>query len=248
MVGNSEPDLTRIQQNDPRSQVERIFDKRLWRPGSAEGLTYDVYQYEASRPPEPLWGIFVLGLSVYTLGMLELLQVGAGDETASVKQVVVAYDEQGRVRFVSEPWAVPEGKFGPCRRMRSVLPADSGVPSSAHPSPADGPTGVALETAILELDGRIEATVDGRKVEGQTVELPPGRHRVDYQASLGGSVMSGPMFSSYDASAEVDLLPGRVYRMDTKRFYGASSRADLFWIEDVESGETVYCAWPRLSG
>jgi hypothetical protein len=242
MVGVREPDLTRIQPGDPRSQAERMLGKRLWRPGSAEGLTYDVYQYEAGRPAEPLWGTAVLILDVYTLGMAELPAADAR-KFAPVKQVAVAYDEQDRVRLVSQPWQVPGGTFEPCRRMRSVLPADSGVPSTAHPSPTDRPPGVALEVAILELDSPIHATIDGRKVEGSVVELPPGRHTVDYQASLGGSVMYGATVLSRYGSAEVELLPGRLYRLKHKRFYGwPRKRADIFWIEDVDSGETLHCA------
>ena len=237
-TGVREPDLAKIQPGDPRSKVEQIREDTLWRADSAEGLVYNIYQFDRGQSPAPHWGAFMLLVDMYTFGLSELQQAGAHEQFGRVKQVAVTYDEEGRVQSVSAPWEVPEGVFGPCRRMRSLIPKDAGVPPSARPPLPDG----ATEATILEIDGRVEATVDGRKVEGRSVTLPPGHHRVDYEATVGGSAMLGPMSTTHRGSAEVELLPGRRYRLDTTRFRGWGARADLFWIEDVDSGETVFCS------
>lgn len=241
-VGVREPDLAAIQPGDPRSKVERILDDPLWRAGSADGLTYEIYQFKKGEPPAPLGGATVLFLDIFTFGLLELEQAGAHEKFGPVKQVAVAYDAEGRVRSVSAPWDVPEGVYGPCRRMRSLIPEDLGVAPTERPSPVAAPADAAAKVAVLEVDGAVEASVDGRKVAGGSVTLPPGRHRVDYEATVGGSAILGSMITTHRGSAEVELLPGRRYRLDTTRLRGWNARADLFWIEDVDSDETLYCS------
>lgn len=244
MVGVSEPDLTKIQPSDERAHVERMLGERLWRLGLADGLTYDIYQYKASQPTRPGWGAVALGLDVLSLGIMEF-NVRDAMKARPVKQVAVAYDEQDRVRFMSQPWGV--AVVGPCRRMRSLVPADSGVPSTVRPSPIAHPVGSASEVAILELDRQVHVMVDGREIEGHVVELPPGGHDVDYSAVLGGSHLYGAVLLPYNETfGYVELLPGRRYRVERERFYpGYRQRADVFWIEDVGSGETLKCDWPK---
>lgn len=235
MVGVSEPDLSRIKLADQRSQVERILGERRWRLGLADEflLTYDVYQFDVDRPARPFVGAIVLGLDVISLGMLEF-NVADVRKFTPVKQVVIVYDGQDRVRFVSQPWLVKEG--GPCRNMRSLLPADAGVPSTLRPYPMAHPVGSASKVAILEFPPFMglfnhTVTIDGHKIEGNVVELSPGRHSVSY---------------GYSLLVDVELLPGRLYRMKSKRFYpGYRAREDVVWIEDVDSGETLYCVTPR---
>jgi hypothetical protein len=242
-VGVREPDLNKIQMADQRSQVEQMLGKRLWRLGSTEGSTYDVYQYKAAQPARPGFGVFALIMDTLTLGMIEY-NAAEAKKFWPVKQVAVAYDEQDRVRFLSQPWSV--SAMGPCRRMRSIIPAISGVPSTVRPSTVAHQIGAASAVAVLELDKQIHVAIDGHKIEGQVVELPPGRHAVSYSANLGGSVLYGAMILTYDNTFDdVELLPGRHYRLKRERFYpGWEARADAFWIEDVDSAETLQCAWP----
>jgi hypothetical protein len=239
MVGVREPDFGRIQIGGTRHQVEQVLGRRLWRAGSADSLIYDVYQYKTRRPAKPLWGVMALGFDVYSLGLTEFLFKDAG-QFAPVKQVSVAYNEQNRVRFVSHTWLVPEDIVGPCRRMRALFPADSAVPPTARPTPTDRPPGTASDVAILERNRAFHTRIDGHKLERRLVELPPGRHAVDFHASVYGSILVGPMHRSYDVSTEVELLPGRRYRLKSGRFYvWGGDRIDVFWIEDVGSGETL---------
>lgn len=243
LIGIKEPDLTKIRPKNHRIQVERILGKRLWHLGTADGLTYDIYQYDAEHPARPVAGIFILGVDYFFLGMPEGVFHDSLTQFQDVKQVAVAYDEQDYVRFISKPWEVPAP--GPCRRMRCLLPADSNVPLDARPSPMVQEGGVVSETATLEIDKKIHVIIDGRKIEERVVELSPGHHAVSFSSELGGSFMLGSMSLSYDGmSTDVELLPGRRYRVKTKRYHGWGTRADAFWIEDVDSGETLYCAWP----
>jgi hypothetical protein len=170
-----------------------------------------------------------LGLDVLSLGIMEynMIDVMKADP---VKQVAIAYDEQDRVRFVSQPW--PVIRTGPCRRMRSLVPANFGIPSTVRPSPMAHPVSSASDIAILELDSQIHA-IDGRKLEGRViwksvvVELPPGHHTVNYSSAV---------------LADVELLPGRLYRVKRERSYpGYQTRVDFVWIEDVDSGEILHC-------
>lgn len=241
MVGVSEPDLATIRQGDQRSHVEKTLGKRLWRVGSAGELTYDIYQYQKERPAQPFLGATGLFMDYITLGMMEGNLVDV-KEFEPAKQLSVAYDEHDRVRFVSQPWFVRA--VGPCKRMRCVVPPDSGVPSAAGPLPVAGEFGTAPPPAIPEVDRQIQVRIDGHQAEKRVVELPPGRHTLNYSAALGGSVMLGPMIRSYDGVfADVELLSGRLYRLKRDRFYpGVGIRVDIFWIEDADSGEVLQCS------
>jgi hypothetical protein len=242
LIGVREPDIIKIQLGDQRSQVEKILGKRLWRPGLSDGLTYDIYQYALARPAQPALGTAGLFLDYITLGMLEA-ELADVPEFEHVKQVSVAYDGQDRVRFISQPWLVT--RAGPCRRMRVVIPADSGVPPAARPLLVADQSGSPSEVATMELDNQIHVEIDGRQVEGRVVELSAGRHTLNYDANLGGSIMYGSMSLSYkNTFADFELLSGRTYQLKMDRFYpGAGNRVDIFWVEDTDSGETLKCSW-----
>jgi hypothetical protein len=220
MVGVSEPDLSKIQLPSQRSQVERALGDRLWRAGLAEGLIYDIYEYKEARPASPALGAVWLGVDVLMFGLLTEAR-GIDELSWPVKQVAVAYDAQDRVVFVSHPWSVHAGP--PCRRMRSVLAADSGVPSTARPAPMADRPAAGSEVAVLKLDWlETPVRIDGRQSERRVIELPPGPHNV--------------------SDAEVDFLPGRVYRLKREKWtVGTSEWETIRWIEDVDSGETLHC-------
>jgi len=195
------------------------------------------------RPAQPVLGTAGLFLDYITLGMLEANLVDV-KQFEPVKQLTIAYDEQDRVRVVSQPWLVTT--VGPCRRMRSILPADSGVPLATRPLSVTDQSGFQSQVASLEVDRQINVAIDGRQVDGRFVELSPGRHTLSYNAELGGSVMYGASLLSYkNIFADFELLSGRTYRLKRERFYpGIGNRVDIFWIEDTDSGETLKCSWP----
>jgi hypothetical protein len=231
MVGVREPDPTRIKADDQRSQVEKTLGERLWRAGSADGVTYDIYQYEAARPADPGHGAAHILGDILTLGATAAQRADAKALSAPFKQVAVAYDERDRVRFVSRPWSV--GSPEPCRRMRSLLPVDSGVPSNARPSPLAERTGSASGSTTLTWSwgnrGLVKA-IDGHKPEERVVELRPGLHKVELAAYLNKEVV------------DVELLPGRRYRVNAESFIpGGGTGLDVTWIEDVESEEVLAC-------
>jgi hypothetical protein len=203
MVGVREPDLTRIKPDDQRSQVEKILGERLWRAGSADGVTYDIYQYEAARPADPGHGAAQLLQGILTFGATAAQRADAKAISAPFKQLAVAYDARDRVRFVSQPWSVNSPK--PCRGMRSLLPADSGVPSNARPSPLADRTSSASESATLTWSwgnrGFVKG-IDGHKPEERVVELRPGLHKVQLAAYLN------------EENVDVELLPSRRYRVN----------------------------------
>ena len=244
MVGVREPDLTKVQRDAQRPQVEKVLGKRLWCAGSTNGLTYDIYQYAAKRKPRPMAGTFVLGFDYFSLGILELDALDIR-KFAPMKQLVVTYDAQDQVRFVSEPWSV-KAMAEPSRRMRCLLPENSGVPVAARPLPMTNQCVFAKRVATLKWDSRLHVAIDGRKLDGRVAELPPGLHTISYSTELGGSVLYGAMILPYNkVFANVELLPGRLYCLKLKRYYpGVDSRVDIFWIEDVNSDETLKCSWP----
>jgi len=240
MVGVGEPDFTKIQPTHSRTQVEQVLGKRLWRAGNANGFTYDIYQYKAGQRARPVTGTAVLAFDVISFGLFEY-NVADAKKYAPVKQVAVSYDEHDRVQSVSPPWSV--NQVGPCRRSRNLIPPNSAVPATARPSPLPGLSGPSGGLASLEVEHRIHAQVDGVKLEKRTIQLPPGLHAVSFSTVLGGSILYGSMSISYDGHfADVELMPGRQYRLKTTRLYGGyRSREDFFWIEDVESGEVLAC-------
>jgi hypothetical protein len=232
LLGYSEPDVTQIHAGDPRHRVERTLGGRLWRAGSADELTYDIYQFKAHRPARPLLGAFLVALDYGTAGIAELYihNDSERDDAAPVRQVAVAFDETDRVRFVSQPWYVTG--YGPCRRMRSVLPADSGVPPSTHPAPISGRAISAFDVAHLEIDWGMSANIDGRKPERRTLDLPPGTHAVT--SSEGPNTIA----------SDIEFLPGRRYRLKYEHMLTQLLKeleTDFLWIEDADSGEVLRC-------
>jgi hypothetical protein len=241
LVGVREPDVTRIERATQRAEVEQLLGKPLWQPGVHKGLTYEVYQYKAAKPPQLLTGTVALGMDYFTLGMFEFNMMDV-KHFAPVKQVAVAYKDQDLVRSVSSPWPVETAE--PCRRMRSRIPKEVSGPANARPVAMfhGGPSNAKLAT--LKWKRYIQLAVDGRALDGTMAELPPGRHKLDYSSSMGGSIMYGAMVLSYDQSfGQVELLAGRTYQMKHKRFYpGLGSRVDIFWLEDIGNRETLACS------
>lgn len=243
LIGVREPKLSKLVTNAPRARVERTLGKRLWHAGSAEGVTYDIYQFKAAKGPRPVSGTIALGLDFFTLGLFEA-NISDLKRYAPVKQIAITYDARDCVQAVSLPWTVTSP--GPCRNRRSLVPADSGVPTNVRPPPLARLSDSDAQVAILQRERAIHLTVDGRKLIERELRLKPGTHEVSFGSVLGGSVLYGAMFLSYEHTfGKVDLLPGRIYRVKTVRLYDlAPSREDFFWIQDMDSGETIGCTRP----
>ena len=230
MFGVSEPNLAEIKPGSQRSDAEKVLGKRLWHVGVADGLTYDIYQFESEQPTRPMIGVGVLFADIITLGELEL-SVHPQDLTPA-KQVAVAYDVQGRVDFVSKPW--PVEAVGPCRRQRSLLPADSGVPATVRPGSISGSSGSRENVSKLDVDvwgiprWMMVVSIDGNEFKGNVIELPPGHHEIIY----------------HGRPATVELLPGRRYRLGREHFFGYKKANSFYFIEDVDSREILHCVPP----
>jgi hypothetical protein len=225
---------------DKRTQVQKILGKRLWRLGFANGLTYDVYQYVADRPANPVLGVIGFGLDYLSLGLTEFAARDLKDFDP-VKQVCIAYDDQDRVSFISKPLLVKVA--GPCRHMRALWANNSDIPLTAKPFPDTYQVDSETKPAILKLDRGVDVTIDGQIIKESEVELSPGIHKLSYNAELGGSIMYGAAFLQYNnVFGDFELFPGRRYRLNRERFYPGQARVDIFWIEDVESGETLKCS------
>lgn len=238
LLGVSEPEVSAIKVGQPREAVERILGGRLWRLGSAEGRTYDVYQYKASRSSRPVLATALFIGDYFTLGLFEALTWDAcrdKEKVEDVKQIGVGYDERDHAVFVSQPWVVHGG--GPCRPMRSLVPADSGLPVNAKLAPAGDPYRRLSQPATLELDEKVNVTVDGRDVHGKAVELAPGRHSLSYDAVLKDYIPYEGTF------ADLEFLPGRLYRLKKERV-NCGQLIDIFWVEDADSGEVLVCSQP----
>lgn len=239
IVGESEPSISNIQLGDPRTKAEKVIGKPLWHAGIADGLTYEIYQYTAERPAEPWIAPLVLLYYPMTLGMLELLAIDA-KEFDQVKQIAVAYDAEGFVRVVSEPWLVSD--LGACRRMRSLIPSDSGIPVAAKPSPQGDQIVPASTRASLHMVKPSYATLDGHGVDGPVVSLAAGHHTLRY-AVCDSTKGWGPLSRMKGPCREIvwdfELLPGRVYRLNREDYWPPATVA---WIEDIDSGETIQCA------
>ncbi len=238
LMGVSEPGVNAVEVGQPREVVETILGKRLWRLGSAEGRTYDIYQYRASRSSRPVLAGGVLLADYLTLGLFEAMAWEAcrdKEEVEDVKQIGVGYDERDHAVFVSQPWVVHGG--GPCRPMRSLVPADAGLPVNAKPAPAGDLDRRPSQPARLELDKKVNVTVDGRDVHDRAVELAPGRHSLSYDAVLKDYIPYEGTF------ADLELLPGRLYRLKTERV-SCGQLIDIFWVEDADSGEVLVCSQP----
>lgn len=228
LVGVREPDLADVKPGIPRADAEKILGDRYWHVGTGDGLTYDIYQYEQEKAPNPLLAAIGLGVDYITVGLLELcLSVSDLEDFELSSQVVVAYDAQDLAVFVSKPW---EALFvGPCRRQRQAVPANSGVPANVRPSPQKGLA--VSKPDFAKFDDKIRAveTIDGRVPEEYVVELPPGRHLIRY---YHGDV------------AEVELMPGRLYRLTRKSYCGYARSNPFYYLEDVDSGEVLHCNAP----
>jgi len=231
-IGVSEPNLTEIKPFDRRSDAEKMLGERLWHVGVADGLTYNIYQFESDQPPRPMLAVGAIVMDIITVGLFEL-SVQPRNLTEA-KQVAVAYDRKERVVFVSKPW--PIMSVGPCRRQRSLIPADSGVPVTARPEPVVGLARSTPSTAKLglmkHLFGWYPVSVDGREFKGNVIELPSGNHEI-----------SSRYWGSF---ATVELLPGRVYQLKTENYYGYKKSKWFFFIEDVISSEVLQCIPPVL--
>lgn len=241
-LGVSEPEVSAIQLGQTRGQVEKILGERLWRLGSSEGVTYDIYQFEKAQRARPVAGLATFLMDYITLGLFEGM-VADCKEGEWVKQIGIGYDDGDTVRFVSEPWGVGGG--GPCRRMRSLVPAASGLPLNAKPAPVADPERRASERATLEIESGINVLIDDRRVDGPRVDLRAGRHTLSHDTVLGGSVMYGAtIFRKADTFADLHFAAGRLYRLQTERFYCVNDRVIVFWLDDVDSGEVLACSLP----
>jgi hypothetical protein len=229
MFGVSEPNIAEIKPGVARSDVDKILGERLWHVGVAEGLIYDIYQFESEQDAQPILGVVGIGLDIFSFGALDF-QHHPRDITPA-KQVAVAYDVQGRVTFVSKAWIVTT--VGPCRRQRSRLLADSGIPVDARPEPMPGlSSDSAALTSQLGIYFWISSetiTVDGHEYKESVVSLPPGRHEVTYYSG---------------AVADVELFPGRFYRLNSENFAGFARARRFYFIEDVDSREVLHCVPP----
>ncbi len=243
LLGADEPDLAAIKLGASREDAESHLGGRLWSPGSADGLTYEVYQYDVERPSLPLMAFAALCIDVITLGFAEY-GLAHAREFAPFKQVAVGYDGKDKVRFVSQPWTVADNKIGPGRRTRAALA--SGAALAARPEPGGDKSVRASHFAVLDLGSWGGVTIDGRKAGGRRVELLPGFHRIKAEQEIMVPGRLLPSFPDYKVVADVELIAGHAYRADLKLFRGwPHGKAHVFWIEDLGTGEVLYCAWPK---
>lgn len=105
-----------------------------------------------------------------------------------------------------------------------------------------GPERPVAELATLDIAGVDSITVDKLQVKRWdygTVLLLPGKHTVVMGKGFAFSVMVEPaMHGEFERSLEVDLAPGKVYKVMGDRTHGHGYRVYL-WIEDAENGEVV---------
>ena len=71
-TGVREPDLTFLQHAERRVQVEKVLGRREWTPGSADGLTYEIYQFRAAQPSRPVLGAVILAVDALSFGSMEI--------------------------------------------------------------------------------------------------------------------------------------------------------------------------------
>jgi hypothetical protein len=242
IVGVTEPSISGIKLGDQRTKAEEVLGKPLWHAGLADGLAYEIYQYPVARPGKPGIAPFVLLFYPFGLGLLELTHDTT--EFEQVKQIGVAYDAENRVRHVSEPWIVSD--LGACRRMRSLIPVDSGIPVAAKPLLRNDQIGATSTRVRLHLINPSYATLDGRGADGPVVDVAPGRHTLRYAVCHGFKGL-GPLSSKKGPCTEVvfdfELLPGRTYHLNRKDYYPPAS---VSWLEDIESGEVIQCSQELL--
>ena len=230
MIGEGEPDFEKIRLGDNRNKVEKILGQREWQLGDANGLSYEIYQFKAGRPPNPLLGTAAYAFDMITLGFLE---VGyEPNQLAPVKQLSVGYDSNGYVRSVTKPWIVE--KFGGCTRMRSAVPNDLGLPLAVRVAPTQQSAFSDIAPARLQLDRVV--TLDGNSVGSSTVELHPGRHELSFHGYFPRRMGSFPVSLTFTS------LPGQHYRLRIEEFWPYLMN---FLIENTDSRETLDCVEVR---
>lgn len=222
LVGAEEPDLVAIRPGTPRPKVEKALGRPLWHPGSDALLRYEVYQYPVARDARPAAGLFILAMDYFALGMSEWAFKDRRD-LEPVNQVLIGYDGDDRVGFISSPWTVTT--YGPCRRLRANLPTSLDI-SWSDPAPS-GET-----EAILRVDWELSAVVDDRLVKGD-ISLAAGRHSLS---------VTEP---GLKASADLDVKSGRTY-LARYKYYG-EAYGTVIWLEDEASEEVLACA-DRIRG
>jgi len=234
MVGHRAPDVGSIVPGVTRADAERMLGVRLCRLGVADAVTYDVYQFDASRPANPAAGAAVMLADLFTLGLMETTP-RAHRRAWPVRQVAIGYDDTNRIRFVSKAWA---GTSTDCGCMRSRFPSDTGIPATAIPAPL---AGAATLDATFAWDSAFTVIVDGHSVAGNPTRLSAGTHEIEFRSSLRGSFMYGASGNGYAIYADVTLQAGRAYRLEHEPYSVASGTRDVFWIRDTESNEVLHC-------
>jgi hypothetical protein len=256
-LGVKEPDLTMLPHAENRREVERILGKRLWNAGSADGLTYDVYQFDVAKPAKPLEGLEMLRWEAIFL--IPEIDAFFSTKCEPAKQVAVTYDEEDGVHFVSRPW-LAEG-CGPQRRMRSGLPADSGVPEGAcllsKLRAGSVQKATTLQWPRLPAGyGFRNVIIDGRTTEGHMLELSPGHHTITATIKINHGDHHTATFT------DIELLSGRSYNLEWLHIHWVGDRdgnyhthtfndldrrsynskwSSIFWIEDRDSMEALAC-------
>jgi hypothetical protein len=233
IAGVREPNLDKFKQAGNRFQVEKVLGQPIWSPGSADGLNYEVYQFRPAEPARPTRGAVIFAVDALTLGLMEF-NISRMDPSRAVKQVAVAYDARDEVRSVSKDWLVSDGWMmdtpGPGPRSRSSLPAEAGVPATAHPAPLARPDDPEGQSAILEWGMFFHVTVDGEPLPGRKARLKPGSHLVEYRHQ-----------TEHDVLARVDLWPGRAYYLMAEFPNNTAGIPGHSWIEDEDSHEILWC-------
>ena len=230
MIGEGEPNFEQIRLGDTRPRVEGILGQREWQLGYANGLAYEIYQFKAGRPPDPLLGTAAYAFDFITLGLLEIGY--RPNQLAPVKQIAVAYDANEHVRFISKPW--PVKMFGACTRVRSTIPNDAGVPHAFESDLKNQPISTNAAPARLVLDRTV--ILDGNSVGNTTVELQPGHRKLSFRSFFPRRTSTFPVSLSFEA------VSGHQYRLQVEEFWPYLMN---FLIEDVNSKETLDCVEVR---
>ena len=212
----------------PRAGAEKVLGKPLWHVGADADLTYEVYEIRAAQPAKPATGAVIAGLDYFSVGSFEYILRDEG-AYAPHKQVVIGYDRQGVVALKSGPW---EANASPaCRRVRSLLPTDLGLPAAPRADDLVGNGESPTSAASLKIDSGFEVVLlDNLSLAGRTVSLEPGRHTLAYRTH------------DYESPA-IDLAarPGHTYLL---RNYKRGKGEHYLWLEDAETHETFQCHDP----
>lgn len=205
-----------------RAEAERILGRALWHVGSDANCTYEAYEYLAEQPPRPVKGATLAVLDYFSLGSFEYILHDEAD-FAPHKQVVIGYDSRGVVVLKVGPWLVDAAPA--CRRMRSLLPADAGLPAAAH---VVDESGAQPLPARLKVDSEFSAVrLDDQPFSKREAPLVPGHHSLTYRAR------------GYDGSAiDLEALPAHTYAL---KFYKESKGIYFIWLEDAATHEALQC-------